>query len=258
MVHLDLFTNNNSYLILPCHLQNSPLHLLNMNPSNEMVPSIGGHRDRSYSDNANPSTATIDEAAPASNKMTTAKKQQCHHHHGNNRPRSKSCDLTVHKKKYPTVHKYIPDASHSPIAHQYYGGRNSPSSCKLRGKMWIRPVAVRGPASFMPPGANEAPSPTAKERRRRVEGDEGVGNVSASSFSFSPLHSPVRRGTQSPEDDVMMEYEVSSPSSFDCSYYEHRVGSGSPKSTRIIFGESGKPIKPRIAFEPHLVTPTIL
>ena len=123
--------------------------------------------------------------------------------------------------------------------------------------MWIRPVAVRGPASFMPLGANEAPSPTAKERRR-VEGDEGVGNVSASSFSFSPLHSPVRRGTQSPEDDVMMEYEVPSPSSFDCSYYEHRVSSSSPKSTRIIFGESGKPIKPRIAFEPHLVTPTIL
>jgi len=236
-----------------------------MTSSNEEAL-IGGPRDRSYSENTNPTDTTmgtetvITNNAP-NNKMAITNKKNSHpHRHGNDRPRSKSCDRhchhspSVHKKKYSTNHsmRRIIPGTHSP-SHRHHGSvspksSSSSSSQQLRGKMWIRPVATRtSTMPFRPVLASVAHSPNASSAEQQVEDSRGLFNDN----NFTPVApknvSPFRQVTVSPilDDDEMMLY-TSPNSSFDS--FQRHGGRTSPKSARIIFGESGKPIKPRNAF----------
>eukprot|EP00579_Thalassiosira_antarctica_P001148 CAMPEP_0201868770 /NCGR_PEP_ID=MMETSP0902-20130614/2523_1 /ASSEMBLY_ACC=CAM_ASM_000551 /TAXON_ID=420261 /ORGANISM="Thalassiosira antarctica, Strain CCMP982" /LENGTH=259 /DNA_ID=CAMNT_0048394149 /DNA_START=210 /DNA_END=989 /DNA_ORIENTATION=+ len=219
-------------------------------PNEEAVAS-DGRRDRSYSDahaliysktNSSHNSSDINESnAPSNNKMTCTKKHHSHHqhHHHGSRPRSKSLDLhhhstPVHKKKYPHQHKHIP----RPLSHGGYHidvGRVSPSSPKLKGKMWIRPAAMRGQIPFIPALTSAAPSPSSKEPQQVEDG--GFTNLSPL-VNSSPVRQVTNGSSSSPTsfDDEMMLY-ASPNSSFD-SY--QRQGHSPAK---IIFGESGKPIK---------------
>mmetsp|Transcript_31552 Transcript_31552/g.54885 ORF Transcript_31552/g.54885 Transcript_31552/m.54885 type:complete len:221 (+) Transcript_31552:196-858(+) len=220
-----------------------------MTSSNEEAL-IGGPRDRSYSDNTNPTaiitmgTDTISITNNTSNNkmaiITNKKSLHPHHrHHGNHRPRSKSCDRHYHHS--PSVHKknrLSPKSSSS----------SSSSQQQLRGKMWIRPVATRtSTMPFRPVLASVAHSPNASSAEQQVEDSRGLFNDN----NFTPVApknvSPFRQVTVSPilDDDEMMLY-TSPNSSFDS--FQRHGGRTSPKSARIIFGESGKPIKPRNAF----------
>ena len=250
----------------------------------ESAEASSGRRDRSYSDahaliyskTNNPHSPPQNTAGGAShmNKAAHTKKHHHHHHHG--RPRSKSLDIhrhhssPFHKKKYPHQHyKHIPSRTHSPAIHHYGSGRASPSSPKLRGKMWIRPAP--SPASgdtmsgqcdtpFFPAlqqmaGGEVVLSPSSREHVQMVAAVGGEEFMNTSPLNDSPVRQ-VTDGTTSPslralhlassfDDD--MAYYASPNSSFDY-YQQHQHTSPS----RIIFGESGKPIsKPRPAFDYH-------
>ncbi len=233
---------------------------------------------------------TNKSSAQASNiKMTGNKKHHHyghHYHHHGNRPRSKSLDLHRHhinliKTKYPHVHKHIPLA-HSPIGgagthhqfqYQQYQGRTSPmdSTPKLKGKMWIRPATAAdtlttSPVKFFPSDyGSPSTSPASKEQHPRLQVDD-VGfaytdMVDAANHEPSPSSnarqvtdgsstSPLNlAGPTSFDDDMLLSYTASSQlnsSSFDDSLL-HPQQHGRPK---IIFGESGKPIKPRARYTP--------
>ena len=253
-----------------------------MTPTNEESAAAyySGRRDRSYSDahaliyskTNNPRSPPHNTTGGAShmNKAAHTKKHHPHHH---GRPRSKSLDIhrhrssPFHKKKYPHQHKLIPSRTHSPAIHHYGSGRASPSSPKLRGKMWIRPAPSPVPGDTMS-GQHDTPffpvlqqtaggevlSSPSREHEQMVAADGGV------YMNTSPLNdSPARQvtdGTTSPSlhalhlassFDDEMPYYASPNSSFDY-YQQHQHTSPS----RIIFGESGKPIsKPRSAFDYH-------
>mmetsp|Transcript_41123 Transcript_41123/g.74150 ORF Transcript_41123/g.74150 Transcript_41123/m.74150 type:complete len:223 (+) Transcript_41123:220-888(+) len=199
-----------------------------------------GPRDRSYSDNTNPTAITMgtDTISITNNvpniKMaiiTNKKSLHPHHrHHGNHRPRSKSCDRHYHHS--PSVHKknrLSPKSSSS----------SSSSQQQLRGKMWIRPVAVRrSTMPFRPVLASVAPSPTASSAEQEVEDRGGLFDNNNVTPVAPKSDSPFRQVTSSP---------ISPKSSFDSFQRHHGGMTSSPKSARIIFGESGKPIKPRNA-----------
>mmetsp|Transcript_31024 Transcript_31024/g.66039 ORF Transcript_31024/g.66039 Transcript_31024/m.66039 type:complete len:227 (-) Transcript_31024:188-868(-) len=216
------------------------------------------HRERSNSDHTNsshnPSDITmrtdITVVGPQGNKTAITGKKHSHpqsHRHGNrkNRPRSKSCDR--HRRPLPThVHKKKSSAkrgagAHSPTHHPH--GRVSPkssASCQqLCGRLWIRPVAVsRKPFAFKSASASIQPHV------------ETFGVDSKYNDTFAPISSQenamVRMVTDSPMFDDEMMLLTSSASSFNPF---QRQGSGvSAPQKQIIFGESGKPIRPRHAF----------
>ena len=167
---------------------------------------------------------------PRNNKLTCTKKHRSHHphHHRDNRPRSKSLDLhrhstpLVHKKKHPHQYKHTPAQNHSPGGHPSVGTVASPSSPKLKGKMWIRPAAVRNSQIPFPPALPSTP----------LNGPSAAHQVIDAS-----LPSPTSF------DDEVMLYALPT-SSFNS--YQRQQGYGRP--ARIVFGQSGKPIKPRTAF----------
>ena len=104
---------------------------------------------------------------------------------------------------------------------------------------------------FRPVLASVAPSPTASSAEQEQGEDRGGLFNNHSLTPVAPKNdSPVRLVTSSPvlDDDDMMLYTSSPNPSFD-SFQRHHGGirSSSPKSARIIFGESGRPIKPRNA-----------
>lgn len=251
----------------------------------EEVAAVDRRRDRSYSDahhliycdstttssrntpDIKMDSDTINKSSNASLiKTTCAKKHHSqhhhhhHHHHHGNRPRSKSLDLTRHcstthhKKKYPHQHKHIP-RTHSPGVH-HAGIRVGPSSPTIfKGKMWIRPAATVAASShhrlLFPALANVAPSsPSSKEYRQLEDNNEGLfkdvrqQEVTDGSLLPSPT---------SFDDEMMTMYPLSPKSSLDSAAYQGQQRHDPP---RIIFGESGKPIKPRSAFEHYTPTNT--
>mmetsp|Transcript_2292 Transcript_2292/g.4939 ORF Transcript_2292/g.4939 Transcript_2292/m.4939 type:complete len:228 (-) Transcript_2292:192-875(-) len=191
------------------------------------------------------------------------------------RPRSKSCDRltrhhspTVHKKKQSTNHLHsrrrLPgniSALSSPSHHQQHGrvspikSISSPSSSsnsqQLRGRLWIRPVAVRrNMMHFQPVLASSGALPSVDPAEHLVR---DIGCVDRSCWDYAPVsytkQDPlVRPRTASPvlfDDDIMLYAALSPKSSFDSIFYQSGKMKQKSKSSRIIFGESGKPIKPR-------------
>ncbi|KAL7533196.1 hypothetical protein ACHAWF_004377 [Thalassiosira exigua] len=210
------------------------------------LPTLGRHRARSYSDahaitTESQSTA---KASPNNKRTSTGKKHSRHHHHHGSRPRSKSCDLhrrspTLHKKKYPTAYKHIPGRHSPPPAHgrRCESGPDSPPGM-YQGNMWIRPACARRPAAAFRPAMTHVPS----------EGHDAT-DGGASSPPDSPV-APVCRAPSLDDEETTMLCASSSPrsSSFDACDFG-LFGGGSPARARVVFGESGKPILTRSAFE---------
>jgi len=180
-------------------------------------------------------TATYTTAKP---KTPPTKKRHHHHHHRHhrNRPRSKSLDLHgVHKKKHPHQYMHVPR----------YVGRTSPSFPKLKGNLWIRPAATttirdREPLLFPAvAGVSTSPSPTEQQWVDR----QGFADLSPLGVAAPARH--VSNDSLHPtwRDDATVL--CTSTDSFFDSYL--RPGRG---PARIIFGESGKPIKSRTCNPP--------
>lgn len=224
--------------------------------------------------------SAIDKAKviPSCNKMTLCgnkkhhSSRQHHQHHGNNRPRSKSLDVhrhsttPVHKKKY--AHHPMHPRTQSPGGGHQHLGRNSPTVTtvadnmtprKLQGKMWIRPAATSSPVplSNLAHAALAAKSPVSHGHQAMI--DDGVGfriisHPPTLNDSPSPTARQVTDGSccfpspdSSFDDEMLLSSSATYPnssSSFDL--YQRMQGHG--HTTRIIFGESGKPIKPRTAY----------
>lgn len=186
--------------------------------------------------------------APTHNTMHCARKQHHRHHHHRNhngdRPRSKSLDLYgVRKKKHPQQYKHVP-RTHSPGRHHYVSS-SSPSVPKLKGNLWIRPAATtafRGHAPLFFPAIAGVPTSPSLNAQQWIDGEKFL--------DLSPL------GVSS------LARHVSNDSSYSRSWLDNATvlcaspGSSSnsylrldPGPTRIIFGESGKPIKSRSVFE---------
>jgi hypothetical protein len=210
--------------------------------------------------------------APVCNKTTPCgnKKhppsQRHLQHHGNGRPRSKSLDVHRHsadpiqKKKYAHHHVH-----QSPSRDHRHHGRNSPTYTimadettprRLQGKLWIRPAATSSPLTFsLPTPGNVAwaeRSPVPHQYQAMIEDGMGFAIVS-SPTALNGAPSPTAcRSTNRPlvlrgdsfDDDMLPTSSAmfpSSSSSFDPYRRMHHT-------TRTIFGESGKPIKPRAAY----------
>mmetsp|Transcript_19613 Transcript_19613/g.35268 ORF Transcript_19613/g.35268 Transcript_19613/m.35268 type:complete len:193 (-) Transcript_19613:234-812(-) len=150
---------------------------------------------------------------------TTAKKHSHLHRHGN-RPRSKS-PTQVHKKKSST--KRNNPGTHSPTKLS-----SSSSQQQLHGRLWIRPVAVR---------RNSHPFQSVCTT--------GNHNHSFTSISWNNLLVNRSVAEESPfYDEEMMWATPQKKTSFG----SLQKRGGSPRMTRINFGESGKPIGQRKIF----------
>ena len=213
------------------------------------------------------------------NKMSCSKKRHSyehHHHHHGNRPRSKSLDLhrgaaSVHKKKYPH-HTRV----HSPGGHLIHG-RKSPTAA-TQGKCWVRkaasPVPLFPSALCLTGAASRSPTSPSKEHYHQQQ-QQYVDNITMNNVSSSPVpqvtNESTLRSPTSMDDEMMLMHDTddlshimyTSPnSSFD---YDHHQGPQEQQGQQgpyqgiikpvgkrsIIFGESGKPIKPRSAFEQY-------
>ena len=209
------------------------------------------------------------KVTPCGNKKHQSSQRQ---HHGSGRPRSKSLDVQrhsstdpIHKKKYAHHHTH-PSLGRD---HQHHG-RDSPAFTtmtgettprKLQGKMWIRPAAASSPLPILLPTRGGAAwaerSPVPRVHQAMIE--DGIGVAITSSSPTTPNDDPspmARQVTSSPfifsrdsfDDEMLLlpssaMFPDSSPS---FGPYHHRMqGHG---MTRTIFGESGKPIKPRAAY----------
>lgn len=208
------------------------------------------------------------------------------HHQGssnnNNRPRSKSLDLhrhsstPIHKKKYPHHHyKHIPTRTYSPGGCNA-SGRVSPSSPKLKGKMWIRPVTHTA-VPYLP---TSYPSSHIKEQGSLDDNDyhniktptfndynDGPTTTTKNARQVTYDGSTTRSPAASFDDEMIMMDNNTTTFSFFGAYQDQKQGgncagtSSSPMRMRpkLIFGESGKPIKPikpRSAFEHYTPTTT--
>lgn len=191
--------------------------------------------------------------------MTITKKHSPRH--PGNRQQSKSCDLHRHsplllKKKYP-IHqkqKRVADTI-SPIQHHHHDGRASPklnSSSKYHGNMWIRPVAITSPTHLRSIASDIAPSPASKEQ---TDKDRGVKNTFTTATQMND--STLSQSIIPILDDEIMLYTLLNFSSTDNPFDPCR-SSRNPKSSRVAFGESGKPIKPAHAFIHHSLASTAL
>ena len=93
--------------------------------------------------------------------------------------------------------------------------------------------------SFQPALVSVAPSPNASfAEQQQVDDRQDLLNNNNVTPVAPKNDSPIRQVTSSP---------ISPKSSFDSFQRHHGGMTSSPKSARIIFGESGKPIKPRNA-----------
>eukprot|EP00580_Thalassiosira_gravida_P001085 CAMPEP_0201605528 /NCGR_PEP_ID=MMETSP0492-20130828/5310_1 /ASSEMBLY_ACC=CAM_ASM_000837 /TAXON_ID=420259 /ORGANISM="Thalassiosira gravida, Strain GMp14c1" /LENGTH=226 /DNA_ID=CAMNT_0048069789 /DNA_START=310 /DNA_END=990 /DNA_ORIENTATION=- len=218
-------------------------------------------RQRSFSDDTNSPHMTDAINAGDPTKMmrsaTTTTKHHSHpHRHGHghgygNRPRSKSCE--VHKKNHSA--KRSSHVTHSPSRHHLHHhvrGRTSPKTLpchqhqQLRGKLWIRPVAVVEKRHPFQPASDAAasqavededtsPAPTSRKDGPRFANRTFVDPTSSKD---DPL---IRTVTDSPVYDREMIW--TSVVSQNSSFLQQRHG---PK--KVIFGESGKPIQARDVF----------
>ena len=208
------------------------------------------------------------KTTPCGNKKHHSSQRHQQHHHGNGRPRSKSLDVhrhsstdPIHKKKYAHHHM------HPSLSRDYqHHGRNSPTFTmmtgettpkKLQGKMWIRPAAASSPLPILLPTLGNVAwaerSPVPRVHQAMIE--DGIGLTITSSSPTTPNDDPspmARQVTSSPfifsrdsfDDEMLLPSSAMFPnSSPSFGPYHHRMqGHG---MTRTIFGESGKPIKPR-------------
>ena len=230
------------------------------------------------------------------NKMSCSKKRHSyehhhHHHHHGNRPRSKSLDLhrhrgtaSVHKKKYPHHARMI----HSPGGHLVHG-RISPTTAtyspKLTGKCWVRKAATTSPVPFFPSalclsGATSR-SPTSPNKEDYHQQHQYVDNVTMNNDASSPVRQVTNesslRSPTSLDDEMMFMHDADDTLSSIMMYtspnssFDHHQGPQEeqqkqqgpyqgiikPAAKRsIIFGESGKPIKPRSSFEQYTSSAT--
>ena len=186
------------------------------------------------------------------NQITSTKKSNQGHVGG--RPRSKSLDLSkIHKKN--TAHHHHQHYKHGQYPLHY--GRSSPSSPKLTGKCWVRKATTTSPTSFVSSraiGATTTSSPTNKEQEHHV----------GSNVSFPMAGSPTRQVTDestafsaaSYDDEMLLSpimYDDTLTSSPRSSFDHHTEGI---KRRSVCFGETGKPIKPRSAFEQYTSSAT--
>jgi len=245
-----------------------------MNEEEMVIP--GRRRNRAYSDahalvsissasgeadeNINNTTSSPPRSPTnISNQLTSTKKSNQGHVGG--RPRSKSLDLSKIHKKNVTAHHHQHHYKHGQYPLHY--GRNSPSSPKLTGKCWVRKATATSPTPFVPSragGATTASSPSNKEQEHQV------GNVSLTTNPAATPYSPTRQVTDestmlysaaSYDDEMLLSpimYDDTSTSS-PRSSFDHTEG---VKRRSVCFGETGKPIKPRSAFEQYTssATPT--
>jgi len=225
--------------------------------------SSSGEADMSMGDeNINNKESSSPPRSPTNmgNQITSTKKSNQGHVGG--RPRSKSLDLSkIHNKKNITAHHHQHHYKHGQYP-LHYGRSNSPSSPKLTGKCWVRKATTTSPTPFVPTrasGATTSPS-TNKEQEHQVGS-----NVSSATNPAATTYSPTRQVTDestalysaaSYDDEMLLSpimYDdtlTSSPrSSFDTEGVKRRS---------VCFGETGKPIKPRSAFEQYTssATPT--
>ena len=217
--------------------------------------------------------------ACVNNRKHHASSHQHHQSHGNGRPRSKSLDVhrhstaPVHKKKY-TLHQHSHPRAHSPGGggYQHHGGNagsmdafvviadNPATPKRLQGKMWIRPaVSASSPVPFVfptPTNANSSAawSPVHSVHQATIE--DGSGFATGISPTSALKDSPIRQVTDasflsSPDpsfDDEMILTPFATPHDPCSSFDPYRQMQGRGIATRIIFGESGKPIRPRTAY----------
>ena len=130
---------------------------------------------------------------------------------------------------------------------------------KLQGKMWIRPAAASSPLPLLLPTlgnvawSDRSPVPLVHQA---MIGD-GMGfTISSSPATLEDSPSPTaRRVTNGPfifsrdsfDDEMQISSSAMVPNS--CSSFDpHHRTQGHGRTTRTIFGESGKPIKPRAAY----------
>lgn len=237
----------------------------------EAIPSSIGRRDRSYSDahalmtgNSSPSNkpdismgSNIEDRTNSGGgsptRMVGSMKKR--HSHGN-RPRSKSLDLhKLHKKKAHSPHQ---NAKHHVMSHSPHGGgRYSPSSPKLTGKCWVRKASnAASPTAFIPTLASGplARSPTTPTHRENEHHD-----LTSPTQSDPASSSPTRQvttksllNTNSFDDEQMLLYPSRNSLSFET--FEHSCEPQPlhiPQRTSWVYGETGKPIQPRSAFEQY-------
>lgn len=192
-------------------------------------------RKRSFSDNVNSAPSPIHptdmamDGAPTNDASTSGIKKRSSHRHGHNHPRSKSCGHRRHHSPSSPRHHYSAHGKktrkrgthHSPDRRAGGStGRPGPPRAAVCGRLWIRPVDL---------------------------------NVNARGQFSSPLIRPATTDcSPSAYDEEMMmmpEFALSpgSSSSFESSFRPWQGKTTGPKGSgsRIIFGESGKPIRPR-------------
>ena len=244
--------------------------------SDEDVPMTSiVRRDRSYSDahalmtgNSSPSNkppdismgvdkATNCGSGSPTRMMGSMKKRHSHQNQHGNRPRSKSLDLhKLHKKK---VHQHVQHAKHHVMSHSPHGGagRYSPSSPKLTGKCWVRKASnAASPTAFIPTLASGplARSPTTLTHRENEHYDL-TSPTQSDPASTSPTRQVTTKSllnTNSFDDEQMLLYPSRNSLSFET--FEHSCEPQPlhiPQRTSWVYGETGKPIQPRSAFEQY-------
>ncbi|KAL3810914.1 hypothetical protein ACHAXA_008764 [Cyclostephanos tholiformis] len=217
----------------------------------------------------NADSAINQVSVPSIFKRTNACSHRKHHHqaHGNSRPRSKSLDVhrhsttPVHKKKY--AHHHAHPRTQSPGGgHQHHGGNglidaimaDNATTKKLQGKMWIRPAAASSPVPFpFHIVTNAASVPVPDGHHSMIEDGLEFTIISPTSASNDPFPRQVTDASFFPSPDPSFDDEMK-PASFatspdlSSSFDQYHQVQGRRGTTRIIFGESGKPIKPRNAY----------
>jgi len=226
------------------------------------ISSASGEADMSMGDENINNTTSSPPRSPTNigNRMNSTKKSS----QGNvgGRQRSKSLDLSkIHNKKNVTVHHHQHHYKHGQYP-LHYGRSNSPSSPKLTGKCWVRKATATSPTPFIPTragGATTSPS-TNKEQEHQVGG-----NVSFPTTNPATAYSPTRQVTDestvlysaaSYDDEMLLSpimYDDTLTSSPRSSFDHTAEG---VKRRSVCFGETGKPIKPRSAFEQYTSSAT--
>ena len=196
-----------------------------MTLTKQETPSLSNHRRIHNPADMTMGIGSVMTGSMSNNKRTTTTaKKLSHLHRHSNRPRSKS-PTQAHKKKSSTK-RNNPD-THSPTKISSSSSQQQ-LQLQLHGRLWIRPVAVkRNSHPFQPVFTT------------------GNHNHSFTSISSNNLLFNRSVAEDSPfYDEEMMWATPEKKTSFG-SLQKRR---GSPRMTRINFGESGKPIGQRKIF----------
>ena len=224
------------------------------------ISSNSGEADMSMGDeNISNTTSSSPPRSPTNigNQLTSTKKSNQGHAGG--RPRSKSLDLSkIHKKNTAHHHQHHYKHGQYPL---HYGRSNSPSSPKLTGKCWVRKATATSPTPFVPTRAGGATTASNKEQEHQVGGNVSMANNPAGSTPYSPTRQVTDESTTlysaaSYDDKMLLSpimYDDTLTSSPRSSFDHTTEG---VKRRSVCFGETGKPIKPRSAFEQYTSSAT--